>query len=173
MTDAPGVIVWITGLPSAGKSTLAGALAERLTALGRRPCVLDGDEVRAALVPAPGYGEDARGRFYATLGNLALLLAGQGHVVLVPATSNRAEYRDAVRSGAGRFIEVFVDVSLEECARRDAKGLYAASEGADVVALPGVGATYERPGSPDVVAHGGQDGSAVERIIAAIEHAPA
>jgi adenylylsulfate kinase len=143
-----GVVVWLTGLPSSGKSTLAGVVVERLRAAGRSPALLDGDDVRAALVPAPGYDDVARAGFYATLANLAALLSRQGLIVVVAATAHRRAFRDRARRLAPAMIEVFVDTPLDECRRRDAKGLYAAG----TTGLPGGQATdYEPPLHADLV----------------------
>jgi adenylylsulfate kinase len=161
-----GSVVWITGLPSAGKSTLAKRLHTALGDEGRGTCLLDGDAVRGALVPAPGYDEASRDAFYATLAQLAALLAGQGLVAVVAATANRRRYRQRARAAAPHFVEVFVDVPVEVCAERDAKGLYAASREGAVVELPGAGTSYEPPPKPDVVARGGHDERAVARIVA-------
>lgn len=160
-----GVVVWFTGLPSSGKSTLAAEIA------ARRPgaVTLDGDQVRAALRPQPGYGEAARADFYETLARLAGLLAGQGHLVLVPATAHLRAFRERARALAPRFVEVFVDTPPEACRRRDAKGLYARDE----AALPGAGVAYEPPGAAEVTVRPG-DADAVERILrAAALSAPA
>src|SRR5690606_8749411 len=159
-----GTVVWLTGLPSSGKSTLARRALELLRERGRAACVLDSDDVRGALVPPPGYGDAERDAFYDTLARLAALLAGQGLVVLVPATANRRLFRERARQRAPRYLEVFVDVPLEECARRDAKGLYRASRAGEVSTLPGAGAGYEPPRAPDVVAQGGKDEDAARRI---------
>ena len=110
-----GVVVWFTGLPSSGKTTLAGRVARALAAAGRAHCVLDGDAVRAALVPPPGYDAASRAAFYATLARLAALLARQGLVVLVPATAHRRAFRDDARALAPRFVEVFVSTDVDTC----------------------------------------------------------
>lgn len=163
-----GAIVWLTGLPSSGKSTLAEATQSALLARGHaNVVVLDGDAVRGALRPAPGYDDDARDAFYETLARLAALIARQGTTVLVPATANRRAYRERARSLApGRFVEVFVDTSLELCRARDAKGLYAkaSSDGT----LPGVGASYEAPEHPELTV-APDDLDAVDRVISAIQ----
>lgn len=166
---APAAIVWLTGLPSSGKSTLAARLADRLRALGRGVCVLDGDQVRGALVPSPGYTPEARDAFYATLARLAALLAAQGLLVLVPATANRRAHRaDARALAPAAFVEVHVAVDLAECARRDAKGLYAAARAGGAAHLPGAGVTYEPPERPEVTAQGGEDDAALAAILALI-----
>lgn len=159
-----GAVVWLTGLPSSGKSTLAKRLAERLRAHGAECCMLDGDEVRSALSPAPGYSDTARDDFYATLGQLAALIARQGLLVIVPATAHLRRYRHAARQAAPRFVEVYVATPLSECARRDPKGLYGAARDGQAARLPGVGVSYEPPESPDVVAQGGHDAAALERL---------
>jgi adenylylsulfate kinase len=165
MSEDAGAVVWITGLPSSGKSTLAERLRARLLAAGRPCAVLDGDAVRAALRPAPGYDPAGRAAFYATLAGLAALLARQGLVALVPATANRRAFRDNARALAPRFIEVYVRAPAAECARRDAKGLYAAARAGTIADLPGSGAEYEPPEAPEVVAEGGLDEGAVTAIL--------
>jgi adenylylsulfate kinase len=157
-----GAIVWITGLPSAGKSTLARALATRLREHGRPALLLDGDELRAALVPKPGYDEASRDSFYATLAGIAALVEKQSMVAIVAATANRAAFRDRARRDSHRFIEVFVATPAAECARRDDKGLWANA----AAGLPGAGATYETPAAPEVIAQGGHDAAAIDRILA-------
>jgi len=171
MSSDAGVVVWVTGLPSSGKSTLARALHARLRERNIPSCVLDGDEVRQAMVPTPGYTSSEREAFYGTLAGLAALLSAQGLVVLVPATANRAAFRERARSLSPRFIEVFVDVELGECARRDAKGLYAAAR-VGLRGLPGQGEPFERPSAPDVIASGGKDSKAILKTIELVEANP-
>jgi len=152
-----GRVVWFTGLPSSGKSTLARRTA---AALAPQACVvLDGDEVRECLSPPPGYDDTSRDQFYETLAKLAATLASQGQVVLVAATAHRRAYRDRARALSPGLLEVFVDTPLSECARRDAKGLYASPPSQ----LPGVGASYEAPLAPDLVVRPG-DGAPEERV---------
>ncbi|HEX5100476.1 MAG TPA: adenylyl-sulfate kinase [Polyangiaceae bacterium] len=160
-----GAVVWITGLPSAGKSTFAALAVETLRERGVAAAVLDGDAVRASLVPAPGYDEAGRRSFYETLARLAALLATQGLVVLVPATANRRAFRERARELAPRYLEVLVDTPLAECAARDTKGLYAQSQSGEATQVPGAGAAYERPLTPDIVAGGGSDRSALEALL--------
>jgi adenylylsulfate kinase len=163
-----GAVAWLTGLPGAGKSTLAGRVRARLLAAGVPVVLLDGDEVRRALVPAPGYGAADREAFYQTLGRLAALLASQGQTVLVAATAHRRAHRDLARSLAPRFLEVHVATPPDECEARDAKGLWAAARAGQAPHLPGAGADYEPPRSPEVVARGGHDEAAVEAILEAL-----
>jgi adenylylsulfate kinase len=164
-----GVVVWFTGKPSSGKSTLARRVRDALAARGDAALLLDGDEVRAALRPKPGYDPDSRDAFYATLGNIAALLARQGAVVLVAATAHARAFRARARAAAPRFVEVSVEVSDEELARRDAKGLYRAVREGSAHGVPGADLPYEAPESPEVRAAGGKDDAAVARVLAAIE----
>lgn len=159
-----GCLVWITGLPASGKSTLAARLTELLQREGVACCTLDSDVVRNALAPLLGYDDPARDTFYETLGSLGVLLAEQGLVVLVPATAHRRAYRERARSHARRFLEVWVDVPLEECRLRDSKGLYAGFAQGRARSVPGEDVPYEPPTSPDVVARGGTDASALEAL---------
>ena len=168
-----GAVVWLTGLPSSGKSTLAGRLVARLRAAGRPAVVLDGDEVRDALVPRPGYTPEERDSFYATLARLAALLARQQLIVLVAATGHRRVYRDRARALSPRFLEVFLEVPAEECRRRDRKGLYAQAASGTVSNLPGAGAEFEPPKAPEVVARGGEDSGALDEILSRLDLAPA
>ncbi|HWU86739.1 MAG TPA: adenylyl-sulfate kinase [Kofleriaceae bacterium] len=157
-----GVVVWLTGLPQSGKSTLARRVRDRIAP--RRSCVLlDSDEVRAA-IGAERYGIGDREAFYRMLTGLAGLLAREGHVVLVAATAPRLAYRAAARAAAPRYLEVWVKTPLAVCEARDRKGLYTRARRGEAPDLPGVGAAYEPPPSPDVVADGGLDDAAVAEL---------
>lgn len=157
-----GAIVWFTGLPASGKTTLARRVQAQLT---RGSLVLDSDALRDVL---ESHGHDAanRDRFYAQLVGLATLVAEQGLVALVAATAPKRDHRDAARASALPFTEVWVRTSQGDCERRDPKGLYAAARRGEMPALPGVGASYEPPLHPDVTADGGHDDAAVAAILA-------
>ncbi len=169
--QAAGAVVWLTGLPSSGKSTLARALRAELAGRGHAASVLDGDEVRAALFPKLGYGDADRDAFYATLAHLAAIFAEQGLIAIVAATAHRARYRAEAKKLAPRFVEVLVDASEEACKARDAKGLYAEVARGDAASLPGADLAYERPEAPDVIATGGFDRAAIARVIEALDRA--
>jgi adenylylsulfate kinase len=164
-----GVVVWFTGRPSSGKSTLAAAVREVLEQRHTPTLMLDSDAVRALLRPEPGYDAAARDAFYATLANLAALLAGQGFVVLVPATAHLRHFRDRARDVARAFLEVYVDVSATEAERRDAKGLYAAVRQGKLRGVPGADVEYEVPEHPDVTSTGRDDREALARLLELIE----
>ncbi|HLU65487.1 MAG TPA: adenylyl-sulfate kinase [Kofleriaceae bacterium] len=161
-----GAVVWITGLPASGKSTLAARARDELARRGRPAALLDGDRMRPILGPELGYAPDERDELYRRLAALAVLLAEQGLLVLVPATAPQRRHRDRARAAAPRFIEVLVDTPLEECARRDPKGLYRRAAAGEPLTLPGAGAPYEPPTRPDLIAHGGRDDDALARLVA-------
>lgn len=159
-----GGVIWLTGLPASGKTTLSLSLQARLRRAKVPCCVLDGDEMRATLCPHLGYSDEARAEFYATLARLAASLAKQGLLVLVPATAHLRAYRQLARQLAPRFMEVWVSTPLVECQARDPKGLYA-SAGEAPGHLPGVDTPYEEPLHPDLIATGGEDAHAIERLL--------
>jgi adenylylsulfate kinase len=159
-----GTVVWFTGLPQSGKSTLAMRVRDRLAAAHQSSIVLDSDELRDVLA-MDRYDDTARDELYARLARLAVLLARQGHIVLVAATGPRRSHRLAARTGAPHYLEVHVRTPFADCERRDTKGLYARARAGDAPALPGVGVPYEPPLAPDVVADGGHDKAALAAIV--------
>lgn len=164
-----GTVVWFTGLPASGKTTLSRELHERLRRVGVAACVLDGDVMRGLLSPRLGYSDEERLEFYTTLARLAAELARQGLVVLVPATAHLRAYREHARRLAPLFLEVWVATPLSECQGRDPKGLYATA-GTVPGHLPGVDLPYEEPTHADVLASGGEDPVAIERLLSALLH---
>jgi adenylylsulfate kinase len=163
-----GAIVWFTGLPSSGKTTLARRAQARLATAGRPAVLLDSDELRDVL-DAHAYAPADRDRFYRALAALAALLARQGVIALVAATAphrrDRERAREAIGSSpAGRFVEVWVSTPLAACEARDPKGLYAQARRGETGQLPGVGVAYEPPVSPEVTANGGYDDAAIAAI---------
>lgn len=151
---AAGATVWLTGLPSAGKTTLATALAARLREAGsERLELLDGDEVREFLCKGLGFSRADRDTNVLRIGWVAATLAQHGVLVLASVISPFAATRDEVRGlhdgkGAG-FLEVHVATPVEVCSERDVKGLYARQRAGEFVGLTGVDAPYEPPVAPD------------------------
>jgi len=166
-----GIVVWFTGLPSSGKTTLARAVQEKLSDGRRAVCLLDSDEVRPVLTPGLSYTCTDRETFYNSLAELAALLARQGLVVLVAATAHRIEHRDRARRTSPRFIEVYVRTAVEECERRDPKNLYARARRGEITSLPGVQVEYQPPANPDVIAQGGMSEDAVDEIVRRLNEA--
>jgi adenylylsulfate kinase len=151
---APGATLWLTGLPSSGKSTLAHAVAEALRADGHRVQVLDGDEVRPHLSAGLGYSREARDINVTRIGWVARLLASHGVIVLVPVIAPYASARQTVRddheAAAVPYAEIFVSTSLEVAESRDVKGLYAKARRGEITQFTGVDDPYERPSTADV-----------------------
>lgn len=155
ITDRPGATLWFTGLPSAGKSTIARALADRLRVDGHRVQVLDGDEVRPHLSAGLGFSQEDRNINVRRVGWVARLLASHGVTVLVPVIAPYAAARDSVRADhvqAGvPYAEVFVSTSLQVAEQRDVKGLYAKARRGELTGMTGVDDPYERPANADLV----------------------
>src|ERR671914_1651426 len=154
----PGGTVWFTGLPSSGKSTVAAAVEARLLAEGRAAYVLDGDNLRHGLNGDLGFSADDRAENVRRTAEVAALLADAGVLVLVALVSPYRADREAARAIHERqglpFLEVHVATSLEECERRDPKGLYARARAGELSHLTGVDDPYEPPLAPDVVVDG-------------------
>jgi adenylylsulfate kinase len=149
-----GATIWLTGLPSAGKTTTANALAERLTELGRPVEILDGDAVRPVLSPELGYSRADRDANVARIGWVASRLAHHGVIVIAAVVSPFAAARDGVRArheGQARFYEVHIATPVEVCAERDVKGLYARQRTGEVAGLTGIDDEYEPPLHPELV----------------------
>lgn len=147
-----GLTVWLTGLPSAGKTTLARALEKRLLDDGHRVEVLDGDVVRAYLTADLGFSREDRDENVRRIGFVAHLLSRNGVIVLCSVISPYRAARDQVRElHAERFVEVHVAAPVEVCAERDVKGLYAKQRAGEITGLTGMDDPYEPPLSPEVV----------------------
>ena len=170
-----GAVVWITGIPAAGKTTLALALAAALDAEGRPAVVLDGDRLRATVSPDLGFGRAARAEQARRVAAMAVAHASEGAVALVALVSPFAADRDAARAladaGGVRFVEVHVDPGLAVCQDRDPKGLYAAAAAGELTELTGYDAPYEPPPAPEVHLGGPPPLAAAEaarRVLAAL-----
>jgi adenylylsulfate kinase len=145
-----GFTVWLTGLPCSGKSTIAAKLVERLRESGRKVEVLDGDIVREHLSKGLGFSRADRDTNVLRIGFVAQLLSRNGVAVVVAAVSPYAATRDLVRQQIPRFVEVFVECPVEECERRDVKGMYKKARAGAIGAFTGVDDPYEPPLHPDV-----------------------
>jgi adenylylsulfate kinase len=154
-TRTGGATVWLTGLPSAGKTTVARELAAQLSAAGVAVELLDGDEVRTHLSAGLGYDRAGRSANVSRIGWVAATLARHGVVVLVAAVSPYAEDRDAVRAlhdaAALPFLEIHVAAPIEVTSVRDVKGLYAKQAGGGMTGMTGVDDPYEPPVRPELV----------------------
>jgi bifunctional enzyme CysN/CysC len=170
----PGATVWFTGLPAAGKSTIAGAVEDHLVSAGRPAYLLDGDNLRHGLNGDLGFGEEARRENVRRTAHVARILAESGTVALVSLVSPYAGDREEASALHAAmdlpFIEVFVDAPLALCEQRDPKGLYARARAGELQGLTGVDAPYEAPRQPDLVLHSGRESveTAVQRVMGAL-----
>jgi bifunctional enzyme CysN/CysC len=166
IASSRAAVVWLTGLSGAGKTTIARALEESLKSKGIETDLLDGDEIRQA-VPGAGFSRADRERHIQYVGLTASRLERHGVVVIVSLISPYAAARDAVRKLCARFIEVHVATPLEECERRDVKGLYARARRGELPQFTGISDPFEPPLKPELTidTSGLTPGEAVERIL--------
>lgn len=148
-----GTTVWLTGLPGAGKTTIARTIAD-LVGDHDEVALLDGDELRTTLSADLGFSRPDRDEHVRRVGFVAELLTRHGVLTLVPVIAPYARARQAVREHhdrhGSRFIEVHVATSLAECMRRDPKGLYAKARAGRLTGLTGVDDVYEQPADPEL-----------------------
>ena len=155
MSDSKGMVIWLTGLSGAGKTTLARALCQELLQTGNLVELLDGDEVRENLSHGLGFSKEDRDRNVRRIGFVARLLARNGIAVLVSAISPYRQSRDDARrlieSDGVRFLEVFVRCPLEVLINRDVKGLYKKALAGELRSFTGISDPYETPLAPDCI----------------------
>jgi bifunctional enzyme CysN/CysC len=165
-------VVWLTGLPGAGKSSVANLVERRLHALGRHTYLLDGNNVRHGLSKDLGFTDADRAENNRRAGEVAKLMTDAGLIVIAAFVSPFRADRETARSlfGEGEFLEVFVDLPAELAAERDTKGLYAQAREGGLENLTGIGSTYEPPESPDVHLDMTELGveDAADRVVAAL-----
>jgi len=147
-----GAVVWLTGLPGAGKSTLARALERHLFTRGGAPILLDGDTVRAGLNRDLGFAPEDRAENIRRLAEVATHLARNGHIAIVAAVSPSRDDRNAARRISDNlFREVYVATSAEVCESRDPKGHYAKARAGSLTNFTGIGTDYEAPTDAELV----------------------
>ncbi|MBI3989356.1 MAG: adenylyl-sulfate kinase [candidate division NC10 bacterium] len=146
-----GFTVWFTGLPSSGKSTLAFLLNLRLSEMGFPVELLDGDEVRQRLTKGLGFSKEDRDENIRRIAYVAKLLTRVGAVAIVSAISPYRAIREEARAEIGNFVEVYVSCALEECIRRDVKGLYRKALNGEIQNFTGISDPYEPPLAPEVL----------------------
>ncbi|MCR8847349.1 adenylyl-sulfate kinase [Rossellomorea sp. SC111] len=146
-------ILWFTGLSASGKSTVANAVAASLFQQGKQVYVLDGDNIRHGLNNDLGFNEDDRKENIRRIGEVSKLFVDSGQIVLTAFISPYREDRNLVRElvRPKEFLEVFVHCSLEECEKRDPKGLYKKARNQEITQFTGISAPYEEPENPEIV----------------------
>ncbi len=151
--QSTGFVIWLTGMKRAGKSTLAEHLAARLTAAGRRVELLDEDGEAALLLEGLGAAKEDHACAVARLGFVAKAVMRAGGVAVCAALSPYRDAREQLRKAARRFVEVFVDCSMEKLQERDEDGVYKRALAGELTQVPGVDVPYEPPARPEVTVH--------------------
>lgn len=146
------LILWFTGLPSSGKSTIANELEKKLITMGTRTYILDGDNVRMGLCKDLGFSEEDRGENIRRIGEVSKLFVDAGAIVLSAFVSPYIKDRDGVRELVedGEFVEVYVDAPLEVCEERDVKGLYKKAREGIIKGFTGIDDPYEAPPNAEI-----------------------
>lgn len=172
-TGHKSAILWFTGLSGAGKSTLANAVEYELHQRGLASYVLDGDNIRHGLNRGLGFGPDDRKENIRRIGEVAKLFVDAGVITLTAFISPYLEDRELARSlvDEGEFIEVYVKCPLEECERRDVKGLYQKARNGEISQFTGISSPYEEPVSAELVIESNEQTieESVQRVIAYLE----
>ena len=147
-----GMVLWFTGLSGSGKSTIANNLDDKLNNLGKKTYILDGDNIRLGLNNDLGFSAEDRKENIRRISEVAKLFADSGAIVMTAFISPYRKDRDAARKLIGNdFNEIFVDTNLEECIKRDPKGLYKKALSGEINNFTGIDAPYEKPIDPEVI----------------------
>ena len=157
MDKDKGVVMWFTGLAGSGKSTLASAVEMRLRMLGLKVENLDADEIRKNLSPDLGYSPKDRDLNTKRLTFMGKLLARNGVWTLIAAVASLREFRDRARREIDQFVEVWVKCPIEECQRRDPKGLFTRAARGEVNDIAGLHQPYEEPLAPEIIVETDQE----------------
>lgn len=168
-----GTVIWLTGLPASGKSTIAFAFERRLIDGGHAAYVLDGDNVRHGLNGDLGFSPKDRDENIRRIGEVAALFADAGIIAVASFISPYREARQRAREAAGAraFLEVHVATSLAACEERDPKGLYKRARAGEVPSFTGVSAPYEEPEAPELTlqTQGKTIDACVDELVACLE----
>jgi adenylyl-sulfate kinase len=166
-----GFTIWFTGLSGAGKSTLSDIIERELRERGQKVEVLDGDVVRTHLSKGLGFSKEDRDTNIRRIGWVCEVLTRNDVVAIAAAISPYRAIRDEVRERIGRFVEVYVDVTVAQAAARDVKGLYAKALAGEIKGFTGVDDPYEAPLSPEVTVRTAEETptQSAAKIIAALE----
>ncbi len=143
------IVIWLTGLSASGKTTIGEALVENLKTLGHRVQHLDGDLVRK-MFPGTGFSREERDRHVKRIGYLSAMLEKHDVFVVASFISPYREAREFVRSQCKNFYEVYVSTPLEECEKRDPKGLYKRARTGEITNFTGIDDPYEPPENPEI-----------------------
>ena len=152
MNDHKSFLIWFTGLSGSGKSTIANKVESALYKRNIRTYALDGDNIRKGINKDLGFSPGDRSENIRRIGEISKLFIDAGVVVLAAFVSPYKSDREAVKNivGKNNFVEVYINTSLEECEKRDVKGLYKKARKGEIKDFTGVNAPYEAPESPDI-----------------------
>ena len=145
-----GMVLWLVGVPAAGKSTLAARVTDRLRQRGEVAVWLDSDRLRAVLTPEPTFTAEERDWFYSVLGHLAVEIDRAGGIAVVSATAPRRAHRQKVRDRIENFVEIYVRCDAQTVRARDPRGLYQKADQGLITNLPGAGGAFEPPTDPEL-----------------------
>ena len=146
-----GFVVWLTGLPGSGKTTISNHLEPKLRAMGWPVEILDGDEIRQNLSKGLGFSREDRETHLKRAAYVAKLLSRNGVAVIAAFISPYRNVREYARKETTNFLEIFVKCSLQVCAQRDPKGLYKKASAGEIKNLTGPQDVYEEPLAPDLI----------------------
>ena len=149
--DRVGFVVWLTGLPGSGKTTIARILYQQLKEMDLKVELFDGDEVRMALSPDLGFEKKDRELQARRVAYLSKLMVRNGIIAIVSLISLYRVFREFARKEIGNFIEVYVRTSIETCLKKDPKGLYKKALNGEIVNFTGLQDPYEEPLNPEVI----------------------
>jgi adenylylsulfate kinase len=170
-SESKSAVIWLTGLPGSGKTTISNALCRRLQSLGNKVEPLDGDVIRN-LFPRTGFTRQDRDEHVHRVAHLASLLEKHDVFCVVSLISPYADARKFARSICGRFVEVYLSTPLKECERRDPKGLYAKARKGVIKNFTGLDDPYEIPETPELVINTEETSldQSVSQILDALRH---
>ncbi|RAR60635.1 adenylylsulfate kinase [Paraburkholderia unamae] len=164
-----GIVIWLTGMSGAGKSTIARALVARLQTFGCQATMLDGDVLRTGLNSDLGFSDEERTENLRRVAHVAALFSGEGFAAVTATISPEPEHRANARRivGEANFVEIFVDTPPAICEQRDPKGLYRRARRGEIPQFTGVGSPYHPPLRPDLTVrtHGNSVEYCVDDIV--------
>ncbi len=143
-----GIVLWITGQPATGKTTLALGLLDELHQRGVITLWLDSDDLRSVLTPKATYSSEDRDHFYASINHIAQRATEGGVTVVISATASKESYRQTLREVVPHFVEIWLTASPEAVRERDFKGLYRRADAGELPTFPGLEGNYDAPSNP-------------------------